>query len=393
MATVDLNLYKGREQEYVKHRLLEDYLPELGYRVGRAWDALVYVDAFAGPWQSTHDQFEDASFGVAGKAIKRCVKGLQSKWQKSVLGKCVFVEKDDEAFPKLEEYARSLAEPGFQTKAFHGDFVGLIPEIVQEIQSAGSKSFKFVFIDPKGWVAIPMRPLKSLLRERGCEVLINLMTKHMIRFLDQPDRARSFIELFGSKDALERVEALVREYCRSLRTECNFKHVSEAVILEPGMDKIRYFLIFATNHPRGVSVFKDAECHAAEIQNEVRKEKHIAKTKQATLDFAEEQVHAPFTAKLRLKYKRLSKLKCYDYLVSHAHGVVIKYEELFCKCMAFPLVTPDDLESWLLELGNLIEIKLAPPRSRRKLSAENADTVLVKDPISLRKVMEALERE
>ena len=52
MPKVDFSNYEGREQAYVKHCLLEEYLPELAYRVGRTWDSLVYVDAFAGPWQT-----------------------------------------------------------------------------------------------------------------------------------------------------------------------------------------------------------------------------------------------------------------------------------------------------------------------------------------------------
>src|SRR3989442_13950222 len=34
MPKVDLSLYKQREQAYVKHCLLEEYLPEWAYKVG-----------------------------------------------------------------------------------------------------------------------------------------------------------------------------------------------------------------------------------------------------------------------------------------------------------------------------------------------------------------------
>lgn len=52
MPRVDLINYTGREQAYIKHCLLEEYLPELAYKVGSAWNELVYVDGFAGPWQA-----------------------------------------------------------------------------------------------------------------------------------------------------------------------------------------------------------------------------------------------------------------------------------------------------------------------------------------------------
>ena len=41
MPKVDFQLYEGpREQAYVKHRLLEDYLAQLAYKVSDAWDYL-----------------------------------------------------------------------------------------------------------------------------------------------------------------------------------------------------------------------------------------------------------------------------------------------------------------------------------------------------------------
>lgn len=49
MFQLDLENYAGREQAYVKHCLLERYLLEWGFKVGAEWDALVYVDGFAGP--------------------------------------------------------------------------------------------------------------------------------------------------------------------------------------------------------------------------------------------------------------------------------------------------------------------------------------------------------
>lgn len=72
MPEVDLANYLGREQAYVKHCLLEDYLPDWAYKVGSAWDSLVYVDGFAGPWQTTHADYADSSFGVAIKALHQC---------------------------------------------------------------------------------------------------------------------------------------------------------------------------------------------------------------------------------------------------------------------------------------------------------------------------------
>ena len=37
--------------------------------------------------------------------------------------------------------------------------------------------------------------------------------------------------------------------------------------MEPDQEAVRYYLVYATNHPRGVEVFKAAENRAAKIQD------------------------------------------------------------------------------------------------------------------------------
>jgi hypothetical protein len=62
---VSIGDYKGREQSYVKHLLLERYFEALVYKTASAYPHIVYVDGFAGPWQNSNEQFEDTSFGIA----------------------------------------------------------------------------------------------------------------------------------------------------------------------------------------------------------------------------------------------------------------------------------------------------------------------------------------
>src|SRR6478752_2860436 len=68
---VSLDNYKGREQSYVKHVLLEQYLEALIHKTASAYQHVVYVDGFAGPWQNSSEQFDDTSFGIALKALRR----------------------------------------------------------------------------------------------------------------------------------------------------------------------------------------------------------------------------------------------------------------------------------------------------------------------------------
>jgi hypothetical protein len=63
--------YKDREQSYVKHVFLENYLERLAHKTASHYPRIVYVDGFAGPWQSAHEYFQDTSFGIALNALSR----------------------------------------------------------------------------------------------------------------------------------------------------------------------------------------------------------------------------------------------------------------------------------------------------------------------------------
>src|ERR1043166_6052995 len=68
---VSLEDYNGREQSYVKHVFLESYLERLAHKTASVYRHIVYVDGYAGPWQSANERFEDTSFGIALNALRR----------------------------------------------------------------------------------------------------------------------------------------------------------------------------------------------------------------------------------------------------------------------------------------------------------------------------------
>ena len=84
MPKVDYALYAGREQAFIKHCLLEQYLPEWAWKIGSQWDALVYVDGFAGPWDVRSPDFADSSFGIAVNALRSVASGLHDARGKSI---------------------------------------------------------------------------------------------------------------------------------------------------------------------------------------------------------------------------------------------------------------------------------------------------------------------
>lgn len=396
MPKVDLTNYTGREQAYIKHCLLEEYLPEWAYKVGSAWNELVYVDGFAGPWQTTHVDYADTSFGIAIQALRRCQAGLRER-ARNLKMESILVDQDRKAFSELEKFAELQSNPDFGVHALHGQFIELIGPIDAIIKANTQNAFRFIFLDPKGWADIPMKRLQPFLRGRSCEVLINLMTRHIIRFLDEPDREHSYNNLFGRREPIEnlkgsrlknedphaRAELAVREYGRSLRLLCGFKYVSAAVILEPEEEAVRYFLVYGTNHPRGVEVFKSAETKAARIQDQVRNDTLVRKTHQPSLIFDDAPPSSRISSKLRQFYSEKARRRVVQILAASKAQSYHSYANLFCEAMAFPLVTPDDLVNWLKNLEPHIELKLSGSSRRQKPSPLQDDRVVVIAPTSL----------
>jgi len=390
MPKAELSNYKGREQAYVKHYLLERYLPDWGFKVGSKWEALVYVDGFAGPWETKDPNYADSSFAVAIDALRRCRLGLQGRGF-SLSVSAVLVESHPEAFAKLDSFVKSSPEAEVSVTAIPGKFIDSIPQINQHVRSAGRRTFKFVLLDPKGWADIPMQQLQPFLKTRSCEVLITLMTKHINRFLNEEDRAPSYHNLFGRTGVLEtlqnavgdeRTELAVKEYCKSLQMLCGFRFVSSAVILEPEESQIRYFLVYATNHPRGVEVFKAAENKAAEVQEILRHEIYLQKSGKAGQGalFSEDPPISTYSFRLLQRYRDRARAKVLECL-KNAPQATVKYESLFCEAMAFPLVTPEDLLGWLDDFDPYIE--LHPTEGHKKLSPSRADYVSIIDRQSL----------
>src|SRR5262245_8977673 len=117
MPKVDLTNYLTREQAYIKHRLLEEYLPEWAYKVGNAWDELVYVDGFAGPWQTTNTEYSDTSFGIATQLLRQCQTGLLKTRDRDLRIECILIDQDKTAFAELKRFASAQSSSRFQVHA------------------------------------------------------------------------------------------------------------------------------------------------------------------------------------------------------------------------------------------------------------------------------------
>ena len=373
MPKVNLANYRGREHAYIKHYLLAEYLSRWGYKIGSKWDPLVFIDGFAGPWGSIDEDFADTSFGIALSALNETVIGL-SKVNRSVHGVCVFVEKKPQSFIKLEDFTRNHTSDSVRAVALKGRFVEKIKVIEDYIATVGNAPFKLVFLDQKGWAGAPIAQLRSFVGTRPCELLFNVMTSFLTRFVDRETLAESYYSFFGRPGVIDRIrslpkgtgereEAAVDEYCQSLRDICNFKYVSQAIIMDSAKERVRYYFVFATNSLHGIQVFKEAEVKASKAQDEVRHKTKLNKQSQFGLPFGGPTPKSSKAFELQIRYLDRARQTMVRALLNN-RSATMSYDELYGKTMTFPLITQSDFNEMLLSLSPNVELHLTGTRRK-----------------------------
>lgn len=394
MSAINIANYKGREQAYIKHALLGSYLSELGFRVGRGWESLLYIDTHAGPWKESADDLSDTSFSIGVDTLRRVYLGLRDKHKHEIKARAFLnepnnSEKDGYPFDRLSDYAKKSCREGLEVIPNNEEFESATDKILEFIKNS-PRSFRFILLDPKGWDSIPMKSIAAITNDRSSEVLINLMTKDLRRFLEQEDRAASYERLFGSGEVLERlqgldkgerVDALVREYCKCLKQHCQFDHVSSCAVVDPDKSDVKYFLVFATNHHRGIEVFKNAETQANRLQETIKLEKQEVRKAVALgsdslfciTDFSQ----TSYMMKLREKYRSKAEQKMFDLLRS---GQPVPYRDVFCETMAFPLFGKEDLHNLIQKSQNVaLVLDKGKTPNRKTPSCDSADYLVLRE--------------
>jgi len=277
--------YLGREQTQVKHFVLEHYLQRFAHIVGFRYDTVAYVDCFSGPWNSQTDDLSDTSFAIALRELRKA-QNTHASQGRSVGIRCLFLEKEAEAFTRLQAFADQ--QQGVVAQARQAELHNAVPDILKFVRAGGRSTFPFFFIDPTGWTC-DMDKIAPLLRHKPGKVLINFMPSHIYRHIRdaRPGVRESFRRFFGTDKVFKRLQALYGDdfrgtspldvedelftcYTSSVREVGNFTYTCPAVVLNPTEDRTHFHLIYATRHPKGVEVFKEVEKRAFEFQNDVR---------------------------------------------------------------------------------------------------------------------------
>lgn len=279
-----LDDYVDREQAYVKHVFLERYLEALFHKTGNAYNHIVYVDGFAGPWQSADENFEDTSFGIALCALRKSKATLQAQRGRNVRMTALLVERRQTSHAQL-----LTLQPRFQDveiKAYHGGFIETVPALLQAIPR---NAFAFFLIDPKGW-GIPLEKLRPLLSYPKSEVLFNFMFDFINRAagMSRPITVQGLNELMPQSNWQQRLRdaerqfghyglsvddrkgVLVGAFGHSLKQIGGYEYIAETTVLRPLKDRPLYCLVYATHHERGIEVFRECQMAAMKAQAEVR---------------------------------------------------------------------------------------------------------------------------
>jgi three-Cys-motif partner protein len=296
---VALSDYTGREQSYVKHVFLENYLERLIHKIASKYPHFVVVDGYAGPWQSANEKFEDTSFGIALNALRRAKASWKGRGR-DVKMSAFLVERDADAYKKLAQVPAKY--PDIEIKTYEADFLSIVPKILQDIPV---DAFAFFLIDPKGW-RIPLKTLAPMLARLNSEVIFNFMFDFINRAanikdaivvtglneliphgdwrstLDAAERSSS-----GGLSSDERKAVLVDAFAANLAHFGKYKYVAETTVLRPVKDRPLYCLFYATRHQKGIEVFRDCQFEALKEQSRTRaatKVKHAeAKSGQAEI--------------------------------------------------------------------------------------------------------------
>ena len=273
--TVELDRYLGREQSYIKHLFLTQYLQVAGYKTlqGRS-PTFNFVDAFAGPWHVSDDSnYSDASFDQALRTLEAVRAQLGRRGTSGLRVRLCLCEKRARAAEELRRYATQKGR--FEIHVFHGSFENHLDKIA----SVCRDGFTFTFIDPTGW-NIRSEPVLEFLRGQKGEFLINFMAEHVNRHAEYSKVAASFGRFLADPDWERDFNALPQDWNNEERVLCLLKRkVKEAraatylpdfPILKPREDRVKMRLMLGTHSPKGLEVFRDVQAKVEHAEIETR---------------------------------------------------------------------------------------------------------------------------
>jgi three-Cys-motif partner protein len=364
--------YEGREQTYLKHRVLTDYLVAWAHKRGsggrygrtRLW----YVDCFAGPWEAAGDDLNDTSVAIGLKALRDAAETWRAKAGTIELG-AIFVEKNPKSYERLVTY---LAENkgDVQVEALPGEF----GDAVKKIDEMVGRDPAFLFVDPTGWKGAAMKSIAPLAAKRDRDVLINVMFDHIQRFKSHPhDKLRQQMrDFFGLTDgdvpATLTEEELFALYGSQVREKCHVEYVADLAIRHPSKDRSYFHLVVGGHHPAVIDLFRSIErkvcgVEAGAVASEVQK-------RGDTQGLLFDQTPEIDDRYARLRDEGVAGART-DVLTLLTSGGPKRFEELWPQVLQRRHIAKTDLKNVLAELSRQGQIDIKGMKPRQRLPDEH----------------------
>ena len=283
MMPPEIGRYQGREQSYIKHLFLNKYLEAAAFKLlpsRRASRIFNFVDAFAGPWRVSDDEYSDASFSQAIGTLETVRRALTGMGQAGLRVRYRFCERDPDSAAELRRFAADKEE--FDIQVFQGSF----EDNIDGIAAACRDGFTFTFIDPTGW-DIESETVFSFLRRLDGEFLFNFMAEEINRHVGWDGVKESFGRFLADTAWEKQFSKLPEDWSNERKVLHLLKakmkeariatYLPEMAILRPLEDRVKMRLLLGTHHVRGVEVFrevqKDVETKAVTTRQDIAVER------------------------------------------------------------------------------------------------------------------------
>lgn len=278
-----------------KLRILEKYLDPFVKILGstRTGGQVYYVDAFAGA-----GIYEDGSQGSAIRAAE-LARQYRSE-NKTYQLKCINVEADRQSFQNLQANTQKYDDLVL-------NLFGTFSENAEQILNQISDSPALFFLDPFGVKGINWRTLKKIIHRNAVTDLWIRFDHTAVRRLDGTfssthagasktfrilcdtygiyDRAELH-SLLSGQDAEARKQNAINLYTKRLSRELSAarnKGVAAAYPIRSIVEQDKYFLVFATGHPRGAIIASELVCGMEETYQRELEEYKAAQPRQLPL--------------------------------------------------------------------------------------------------------------